>query len=340
MDNNLTNLNIDKLEGVASSVDSELVLFSGVGGKTIKRATTTGMLKAASGVVAAATAGTDFVAPGTATTFTATQNFAASGATLKGSSTGITTFTSANASATNYTVTFPAATTSIPVATQTITWSGPSTARTYTLPDANATLLTSNAAVTVAQGGTGRATSTTAYGLIAAGTTATGAHQTLAAGTAGQLLKSGGAAALPEWDTTTGIAKLTSGVVSAATAGTDFVAPGTATTFTAQQTFKELKDTVHTITDGAAFEIDPANGSVQIVTLGASRSPLFTNFEAGQTVLLGIDDGTAYSITWPTMTWVKSGGTASAPTLATSGYTWVLIWEVGTTMYGALVGSP
>jgi hypothetical protein len=129
---------------------------------------------------------------------------------------------------------------------------------------------------------------------------------------------------------------------SAATAGTDFVAPGTATTFTAQQTFKEVKDTVHTITDGAAFEIDPANGSIQVVTLGASRTPAATNFEAGQVVLLGIDDGTAYTITWSTVnpTWVKAGGTASAPTLATTGYTWIMLWKVSTTIYATEVGSP
>jgi hypothetical protein len=44
-----------------------------------------------------------------------------------------------------------------------------------------------------------RATSTTAYGLLAAGTTATGAHQTLAAGTTLQILVGGGASALPVW---------------------------------------------------------------------------------------------------------------------------------------------
>jgi hypothetical protein len=71
------------------------------------------------------------------------------------------------------------------------------TEKTYTLPNASATILTDNAAVTVAQGGTGRATSTTAYGLIAAGTTATGAQQTLATGSAGQILRSGGSGALP-----------------------------------------------------------------------------------------------------------------------------------------------
>jgi hypothetical protein len=115
-----------------------------------------------------------------------------------------------------------------------------------------------------------------------------------------------------------------------------------AQSFTAQQTFKELKDTVHTITDGAGFEIDPANGSIQVVTLGAARTPAATNFEAGQVVLLGIDDGTAYTITWTTVavTWVKAGGTATAPTLATSGYTWVLLWKVGSTIYGTEVGSP
>lgn len=76
------------------------------------------------------------------------------------------------------------------------TISGPATsAKTYTVPNANCTILTSNAAVTVAQGGTGA-------------TTLTG------------VLKGNGTSAF-----------------TAATAGTDFVAPGTATTFTARQTF-------------------------------------------------------------------------------------------------------
>jgi hypothetical protein len=112
--------------------------------------------------------------------------------------------------------------------------------------------------------------------------------------------------------------------------------------WTAQQTFKELKDTVHTIVDGAAFEIDPANGSVQVVTLGDNRTPAATNFEAGQTVLLGIDDGSTFAITWTSVApvWVKAGGTASAPSLAASGFTWVLLWKVSTTMYAAVVGSP
>lgn len=53
--------------------------------------------------------------------------------------------------------------------------------------------------VTVANGGTGL-TSTTAYGLIAAGTTATGNFQQVSGtGTSGQILTSNGAGALPSW---------------------------------------------------------------------------------------------------------------------------------------------
>ena len=53
----------------------------------------------------------------------------------------------------------------------------------------------------VTNGGTGRNTSTTAYGLLAAGTTATGAQQTLASGGTSQFLVGGGASALPSWTT-------------------------------------------------------------------------------------------------------------------------------------------
>lgn len=53
----------------------------------------------------------------------------------------------------------------------------------------------------VANGGTGRTTGTTAYGLVAVGTTATGAQQTISPGTSGQFLKSAGASALGSFAT-------------------------------------------------------------------------------------------------------------------------------------------
>lgn len=50
--------------GPSSSVASEVALFDGTTGKLIKRAAITGLAKLASGVLSAATAGTDYYAPG------------------------------------------------------------------------------------------------------------------------------------------------------------------------------------------------------------------------------------------------------------------------------------
>lgn len=56
--------------GPASSVDSEIALFNSTTGKLIKSATTTGILKGTSGVLSAATAGTDYVSPSSSETLT------------------------------------------------------------------------------------------------------------------------------------------------------------------------------------------------------------------------------------------------------------------------------
>jgi hypothetical protein len=101
-----------------------------------------------------------------------------------------------------------------------------------------------------------------------------------------------------------------------------------------------ILEDIYTIVDGAAFEIDPSNGSIQLITLGANRTPKATNFAAGESVTLMVDDGTAYTITWTdatfgTISWV--GG--SAPTLATTGYTVIELWKVSTKIYAAYVGD-
>ena len=96
---------------------------------------------------------------------------------------------------------------------------------------------------------------------------------------------------------------------------------------------------VFAISDGASVNLDPNNGSIQTWTLGASRTPGQANWNAGQSITLMIDDGTAYTITWSTLAvvWVTGGGTA--PTLNTSGFTTITLWKVGTTIYGARVGD-
>lgn len=98
---------------------------------------------------------------------------------------------------------------------------------------------------------------------------------------------------------------------------------------------KSYKDTVFTITDGASVDIDPDNGGIQVWTLGANRSPTANNFDAGAKVMLMIDDGSSYTITWPSVNWV--GGVA--PTLATSGYSIIELWKVGSQLYGAFAGG-
>lgn len=131
--------------------------------------------------------------------------------------------------------------------------------------------------------------------------------------------------------------------------GTSLTAPtGTivGTTDTQTLTNKTLTDPtitgtiledVFTITDAAGFAIDPTNGSIQLITLGASRTPTQANWGAGESITLMVDDGSAYTITWTTIGVVWVGGVA--PTLATTGYTVIQLWKVGTTVYGATVGA-
>lgn len=89
-----------------------------------------------------------------------------------------------------------------------------------------------------------------------------------------------------------------------------------------------ITETVYNFTGTA---IEPDNGTIQTKTLSANTT-LTDAVSAGQSVLLLIDDGTDYTITWPTITWLTSSG--SAPTLATTGYTAIVVWKVGSTLYG------
>ena len=105
-----------------------------------------------------------------------------------------------------------------------------------------------------------------------------------------------------------------------------------------------ILEDIFTITDGAAFEIDPSNGSIQLITLGASRTPKATNFVNGESVTLMVDDGSAYTLTWTDSTFGGTGvvwktNAGAAPTLNTTGYTVIVLWEVGGQVYGARVGD-
>ena len=93
---------------------------------------------------------------------------------------------------------------------------------------------------------------------------------------------------------------------------------------------------IYAITDGDSVDLSPANGSIQTWTLGASRTPVVpTAWTAGQAITLMINDGAGYTLTWTAVpvVWLSGGG--AAPALATSGYTKVVLWKVGSVYYGA-----
>jgi hypothetical protein len=98
-------------------------------------------------------------------------------------------------------------------------------------------------------------------------------------------------------------------------------------------------ETVFAVTDGATVNLDPGNGNIQTWTLGANRTPDQVNWVEGQSITLMIDDGAAHTITWSTLNvvWETDGG--NAPILATSGFTVIVLWKVGTAIYGARVGD-
>lgn len=152
---------------------------------------------------------------------------------------------------------------------------------------------------------------------------------------------------LPTADGTSGQAVVTDGA-GALSFATVVTASGTETltnkTLTDPAIIGAILEDIFTITDGAAFEIDPGNGTIQLITLGASRTPKATNFANGESVTLMVDDGSAYTLTWTDATfggsgvvWKTDGG--SAPTLNTTGYTIMVLFKVGGQVYGARVGD-
>lgn len=96
-----------------------------------------------------------------------------------------------------------------------------------------------------------------------------------------------------------------------------------------------VQEKVYAIPDVSNVDINPDNGTIQTWTLGANRIPTASNFTNGESVTLMITAGN-FTINWSTISIVWVGGIA--PALSTSGITVIELWEVGTTIYGVLVG--
>ena len=93
------------------------------------------------------------------------------------------------------------------------------------------------------------------------------------------------------------------------------------------------QETVYAIT-GTSPAINPVNGTIQTWTVAALSSPTIS-MDSGQSFTLMVVDPTSAGINWPVINWV--GG--NAPTIATTGYTVMTIWKVGTTLYGSTGGD-
>lgn len=105
-----------------------------------------------------------------------------------------------------------------------------------------------------------------------------------------------------------------------------------AVTITGETTLKEIKETVYDLT---GTSIDPANGTVQYKAISANTT--FTEaLVSGQSVALRLEVTGAVTVTWPTITWVSGTGN-TVPTLTAKNV--LVFWKIGTTLYGAWVGS-
>jgi hypothetical protein len=187
-------------------------------------------------------------------------------------------------------------------------FSGPATAeRTFTLPNADTTILTTNAAVTASQGGTGQSSYAVGDILYASSSSAL---TKLASGTSGYVLTSGGATTAPSWSApTTSLSSVS-------------ISGGTITGLTGLA----IRDT------SAAFDVTLAASSS--TTLTAGRTLTLDMVNAARTVKLAGNIDIAGTLT-TAAAFTTSG--ANALTLTTTASTNVTLPTTGT--LATLAGS-
>lgn len=81
--------------------------------------------------------------------------------------------------------------------------------------------------------------------------------------------------------------------------------------------------------------LDPNNGTSQTKTLSANTT-FSDSLVSGESMSLGLVNGSSYTVTFPTITWVSRGGN-NAPTLTANDT--LVFYKISSTLYGVYVGS-
>lgn len=96
-----------------------------------------------------------------------------------------------------------------------------------------------------------------------------------------------------------------------------------------------ITEEIFALGTSGSIALNPANGTIQ--TCALTGNPTFTDsLSAGQSIVLMLTNGASYTVTFPTITWVTSGGN-TAPTLTAADT--LVFWKISTTLYGAYAGS-
>ena len=99
-----------------------------------------------------------------------------------------------------------------------------------------------------------------------------------------------------------------------------------------------IQEKVYTANVTGSYTLSAGNGTIQNITLTGSVTSgnVTDSLNDGEAITLVVDDGSGYSIAWGTSVDKWIGG--SAPTLDTTNKNVIVLWKVGSDLYGMLSG--
>lgn len=99
-----------------------------------------------------------------------------------------------------------------------------------------------------------------------------------------------------------------------------------------------IQELVYTANVTGTYTLSAGNGTIQNITLtgDVASGSVTDSLNDGEAITLVVDDGSGYSIDWGTSVDKWVGG--SAPTLDTTNKTIIVLWKVGSDLYGMTPG--